>query len=134
MTSKMSLKHEQVILGDPSNYKGSTKGLFGSQPQFAKPKFGKVWQPQSVVKKLEAKLWQKLARELTLWQVGHTINEVWQTTNVAKTKHKSNNLWLPKFGLANYGWEPNKPEVSTEATLVKYKRPEYTTHQAACLG
>jgi hypothetical protein len=30
--------------------------MFGSQPQFDKPKFAKVWQPQSVVKKLEAKL------------------------------------------------------------------------------
>jgi hypothetical protein len=40
--------------------------------------------------------------------VGHIINEVWQTTNAAKTKQKPNNLWLPKFGLANYGWEPNE--------------------------
>jgi hypothetical protein len=40
--------------------------MFGSQQQFAKPNFGSVWQPQSVAKKLEAKLWQKLARKLTL--------------------------------------------------------------------
>jgi hypothetical protein len=40
--------------------------MFGSQSQFVKPKFGKVWQPQSVAKKLEAKLWQKLAKKLSL--------------------------------------------------------------------
>jgi hypothetical protein len=45
-----------------------------------------------VAKKLEAKLWQELARKLTLRQVGHIINEVWQTISVAKTKHKPNNL------------------------------------------
>jgi hypothetical protein len=45
--------------------------------------------------------------------VGHIINEVWQTTSVAKTKYKPNNLWLPKFGLVNCGWEPNKPLDTT---------------------
>jgi hypothetical protein len=64
---------------------------------------------KSMAKKLEAKLWQELTRKLTLWQVGHIINEVWQITSVAKTKHKPNNLWLPKFSLANCGWEPNRP-------------------------
>jgi hypothetical protein len=67
---------------------------------------------KSVAKKLEVKLWQELVRKLTLWQVGHIINEVWQTTSVVKIKHKPNNLWLPKFSLANCGWEPNRPPIS----------------------
>jgi hypothetical protein len=64
---------------------------------------------KNIAKKLKAKLWQELARKLTLSQVGHIINKVWQTTSVAKIKHKPNNLWLPKFGLTNCSWEPNRP-------------------------
>jgi hypothetical protein len=31
---------------------------------------------KSVAKKYEAKLWQKLATTITLWQIGHTENKI----------------------------------------------------------
>ena len=38
-------------------------------------------------------------------------------------------LWLPNFGLANGGWEPNSPKISIKKTRAHLKRPNPNKHE-----
>lgn len=64
-------------------------GLFGSQPQFAKPKFWlKKWKPQNVA---------KVGKDFTLWHVDY-MNDKCGNPKVWQQPTRTN---LPNFGLAN---------------------------------
>jgi hypothetical protein len=89
--------------------------------------YGLVWFPAIVC---QAKLWESLAPHMSTFVVCHTSLIVWPTC------HKVNFLanfcqslasnflttlcgchTLPNFGLANCGWEPNRPYILVPSVL-----------------
>ena len=63
----------------------------------------KVW--------LATQVWQATQVWLRNWtpKFGKSWQKSVASQSVAKTKHMPTKLWLPNFGLANCGWEPNSP-------------------------
>ena len=44
--------------------------------------------------------------------VNRTYYTITPRSGLNKTTHMPTKLWLPNFGLANGGWEPNSPNIS----------------------
>ena len=91
-----------------------------------------MWQDSLRLANLWLSFWRTNLRKV--WQ--HCLYDKWAIGAIkcskpkcGKTKHMPTKLWLPNFGLANGGWEPNSPKISIKKNGAHLKCPNPNKHE-----